>query len=253
MEPRDPRRIRVGLIGDRDASVRAHEAAPRALELAAGPSLSVETRWLPTPSLERDLPGKLAGIDALWCVPGSPYASMEGALSAIRFARENGRVFLGTCGGFQHALLEYARNVMGLPGAAHAETSPGAEAPFISPLSCSLVGKTGTIHFRRESKAAVLYGALEAVEAYHCSFGLNPEYQGRLDGGGMSVTGVDADGTARVAELGGHPFFLATLFQPELSALGENAAPHPLIVGFVRAAAARRAREDTAPGSREVG
>lgn len=233
--------------------MRAHAAIPRALELAAGSSAGVEPRWLPTPSLEKDLPGKLAGLDALWCVPGSPYASTEGALAAIRFAREKGRVFLGTCGGFQHALLEYARDAMGLPGAEHAETSPGAAAPFISPLSCSLVGKTGTIHFRRESRAALLYGAAEAVEAYHCSFGLNPGYRARLEAGGMSVTGVGEDGTARVVELAGHPFFLATLFQPELSALRENALPHPLITGFVRAAAASRERKGTATVPRKVG
>ena len=64
---------------------------------------AVEGIWVATPEPERD-PALLAGYDAIWCVPGSPYASMAGALAAIRFAREQGVPFLGTCGGFQHAL-----------------------------------------------------------------------------------------------------------------------------------------------------
>jgi CTP synthase (UTP-ammonia lyase) len=235
------KQVRIGLIGDRNPEVRAHAAIPRALALSAGASFAVECRWQPTPSLARDAPERLAGLDGLWCVPGSPYASMDGALAGIRFARETGRPFLGTCGGFQHAVIEYARNVLGIAGADHAETSPDATVPFIAPLSCSLVGKTGTIHLRRGSKAAVFYGATEAVEEYHCSFGLNPQYRGRLDDGRMTVTGVDDEGGARVVELFGHPFYLATLFQPELSALREEAPPHPLIVAFVRSAAAFKA------------
>ena len=217
--------------------MRAHTAIPRALELSAG-AAGAEARWFPTASLERDASGTLAGMDALWCVPGSPYASMQGALEASRFARESGRPFLGTCGGFQHALIEYARNVLGIAEADHAETAPRARVLFIAPLSCSLAGKSGTVHFRRGSKAAVFYGGVEAQEKYHCNFGLNPEHQSRLEEGAMAVTGVDDDGAARVVELRGHPFFLATLFQPELSALGEPAAPHPLITAFVRAGAA---------------
>jgi CTP synthase (UTP-ammonia lyase) len=235
------RKIGIGLIGDRSESVRAHAAIPRALEIASAPSLTAEARWFPTTTLEQDAAGSLSGMDGLWCVPGSPYASMQGALNAVRFARESRLPFLGTCGGFQHALLEYARDVLGIADAEHAESSPGAKVPFISPLACSLAGKSGTIHFRRGSKAALLYGAGEAVEEYHCSFGLNPEFNDRLDDGRMAVTGVDDDGAARVVELSGHPFFLATLFQPELSALRSGAVPHPVVVGFVRAAAAFQA------------
>ncbi len=236
------RRIRIGLIGDRNPAVRAHAAIPRALEAAAGPGIVPEIRWLPTSSLARDAAAEAAGLDGLWCVPGSPYASLEGALAAIRFARESSRPFLGTCGGFQHALLEYARNVLGISGADHAESNPSAAIPLISPLACSLAGKKGRVHFRRGSRVAVFYGSSEAVEEYQCSFGLNPKYAARFDDGRLSVTGVDDDGNARVVEMNEHPFFLATLFQPELSALRKGAPPHPLIAAFlsaVRACAAR--------------
>src|ERR1700733_4216670 len=126
--------FRVALVGDYNQSVIAHQAIPEALRLAARPEQSIEPVWIHTACI-RDATADLAGFDGIWCVPASPYASMEGALDAIRFARESGRPFLGTCGGFQHAVLEYARNVCNLRAADHAETSPDAAVLLISPLT----------------------------------------------------------------------------------------------------------------------
>src|SRR5262245_39920952 len=118
-----PPRMRIGLIGDHDPAVTAHRAIPRALELAAERlGVTVETEWIPTEEIENE--ERVSAFDGLWCVPASPYRSTEGALRAIRFAREQGRPFLGTCGGFQHALLEYARDVLGWSDAEHGELSP---------------------------------------------------------------------------------------------------------------------------------
>lgn len=114
--------MRIGLIGDFNPDVIAHIAIPQALTLAARKvECSVETEWLPTPLLEKNTAERLANFDGLWIVPASPYESMEGALLAIRFARERGVPFLGTCGGFQHALIEYARNVLNLAEADSAD------------------------------------------------------------------------------------------------------------------------------------
>src|SRR5881397_3066331 len=127
--------IRIGLIGDYDTRVKAHLAIPRALELASGGlERRVEPVWLATGELEGATERHLSLFDGLWCVPGSPYESMEGALRAIRFARERGVPFLGTCGGFQHALIEYARDVLGILDADHAESNPGAATQLITPL-----------------------------------------------------------------------------------------------------------------------
>ena len=93
----------------------------------------------------------LAAFDGVWCVPASPYANTEGALNAIRVAREHRIPFLGTCGGFQHAVIEYARNVLGWTAADHAEVNPQAALALIAPLSCSLVEKTGEIRLAAES------------------------------------------------------------------------------------------------------
>jgi len=103
--------VRIGLIGDFNTDVLAHIAIPRALTLAARKvECSVETEWLPTPLLEKDPEERLIAFDGLWIVPASPYASMEGALLAIRFARERGVPFLGTCGPTTYATRWYTQD-----------------------------------------------------------------------------------------------------------------------------------------------
>jgi len=224
---------RIALVGDRSPAVRAHLAIPGALEHASQAlGMRVLHEWVHTAELARPADA-LRGFDAVWCVPGSPYASMEGALRGIRHARETGMPFLGTCGGFQHALIEFARGVLGLRDAEHAETSPEAERLLISPLSCSLVGKTGTIRFAKDSRLARAYGRLETVERFHCSYGFNAEYLGLLSRSALRPTGWDEEGSLRSVELDGHPFFVATLFQPELSSKAE--APAPVVRAFVEA------------------
>lgn len=90
--------LKVGVIGDYNATSRFHRATNAALQHAAGAlAVTVDVDWLPTPSLAREHgAATLQQYDALWCAPGSPYQSMEGALQAIRFARQQGRPFIGT-------------------------------------------------------------------------------------------------------------------------------------------------------------
>jgi CTP synthase (UTP-ammonia lyase) len=184
--------IRIGLIGDYDAAVPAHQAIPRALDLAGeAAAASVRYEWVPTQEIGDD--SRVSEFDGLWCVPASPYRSMEGALRAIRFAREQGRPFLGTCGGFQHAIIEYARNVLGWADAEHAETAPDATRPVITPLACALVETTGTIRFHRNSLLATAYGCLEATEGYHCSYGLNPAFLSAIVSGPLRVSAERCD------------------------------------------------------------
>lgn len=226
--------MRIGLIGDFNPAVKAHIAIPRAVALAADAlECAAETSWLATLLLEHNTAELLPAYDALWCVPASPYASMEGALSAIRFARERGIPFLGTCGGSQHVIIEYARNVLGLAEADHAETNPSTPLPLIASLVCSLIEVQDTIYLKPGSRIAAIYGRTEIVEGYHCSYGLNPHYHALFEQGGIYITGVDVNGEARVFELSGHPFFVGTLFQPERSAFA--GAAHPLIVAYLQA------------------
>jgi CTP synthase (UTP-ammonia lyase) len=229
--------ISIGLIGDYNPAVLAHQAIPLALDLAGeAEAAAVRHEWIPTQEIGDE--ARVSGFDALWCVPGSPYRSMEGALRAIRFAREQGRPFLGSCGGFQHAIIEYARNVLGWSDAEHAETAPNAAQPVITPLACALVEKTDTICFHKDSLLAAAYGCLEATEGYHCNYGLNPAFLSALVYGSLRVSAEDRTGEVRAVELEGHPFWVATLFQPERVAL--TGKTPPLAAAFVRATVAQR-------------
>ncbi|MBP2331038.1 CTP synthase (UTP-ammonia lyase) [Kibdelosporangium banguiense] len=218
---------RIALIGDRSPSVLAHTRIPAQLALLAErDNLVVDPYWIPT----EDVPS-LSEFDGIWLVPGSPYRSEAGAIEAVLTARTEQIPFLGTCGGFQHAVLEYARNVCGLQ-AGHAENQPDTADPVIVELACSLVGHEGAVIIEPGSLAERVLGADRTVERYHCSYGANPQHLNTLQDNGLRFTGRDETGDARIAELPGHPFFLLTLFQPELAE-----RPHPIVRAFARAAA----------------
>ncbi|MER6047119.1 hypothetical protein ABT168_06555 [Streptomyces sp. NPDC001793] len=224
---------RLALVGDRSEAVRSHHRIPSLLDaLRVRDGLDLDAYWIPSDDADEDL----TGFDAIWVLPGSPYRSEAGVLAAIRTARESGIPFLGTCGGFQHALLEFARNVCGLTRAGHAENDPHLaeeDAVFI-PLACSLVGHEGTVDVIPGSRSAALLGTERTRARYHCSYAPNPRHLDVLRAHGLAFTGTDAAGEVRIAELPGHPFFLATLFQPELD--GDGTRAHPLITGLATAA-----------------
>ena len=223
--------IRVGLIGDFNPQQRAHDAIPKVLAAASD---SVECAWIATDSVTNG--GSLSEFDGFWCVPGMPYKSAEGVLRAIRHARTSGTPFLGTSAGFQYALIEYARNVAGLADACHQKTDPKCGTPLVSPLGCALAGVKARVRFTSGSRLRKAYGSAESVEEYHCSFGLNPRYRRLLESQDMYVAAVDDQDDVRAVELDGHPFFVATLFQPELRGLGGN----PLVSAFVTVCERRR-------------
>ena len=233
-------RLNLGIIGDYDQTYTLHLATNSALTHSGQKlGLTVQLRWLATAQLDDDLDA-LEDVDALLCSPGSPYASISGALSALRFGRERGIPTLGTCGGCQHMILEYARNVLQLSDAQHAEYEPDADEPIVSELTCSLVGRTGTVTLDEASRVGAIYGVKQVQEQYFCSFGVNPRYEASLEQGGLRIVGRDADdAVARVFELPSHPFYVATLFVPQ--ARSSETDPHPLLVQLLRAAAESRA------------
>lgn len=225
------KQVRIGLVGDRDDNITAHRAIGHALELVSRASgTAIEGVWLETTRIGET---RLDDFDGLWCVPGSPYRDTEGALLAITHARRNGLPFLGTCGGFQHALLEHARNVLGWSDAEHAEETPDATRAVISPLACALRETIERVQLLAGSRLAAAYGVEETFEGYLCSYGLNPAFRDELTNGPLRVAALDATGAVRAVELDGHPFFVATLFQPERAALIGRLPP--LVAAFVNA------------------
>lgn len=231
--PQTDRPLRIALVGDRSDSVTAHRAIPIALDLEArARTIAIAHDWHATDRLTD--PARLAAYDAIWTVPASPYASFDNALAAIRHARETGTPFLGTCGGYQHALVEYARNVLGHPQAGISEIDPDCPMPLVSSLTCALIDETDPVLPEPGGLIDRLAGPAPLTETYRCSFGINPEHQAIFDGTPLRVAARDPDGAIRAMALDGHPFFLGTAFQPERAALTGHR--HPIVTGFIGAA-----------------
>jgi CTP synthase (UTP-ammonia lyase) len=223
---------RIALVGDRSANVRAHARIPTVIDaLLQRDGIALDAYWIATPDVAAC---DLDRFDAIWLVPGSPYDSADGAIAAVRTARERRIPFLGTCGGFQYALLEFARNVCALSAVENAEVAPGADEHLIVRLECSLKGHEEAVMIVPGSRAAEISGPGRRTERYHCDYGLNPAYLERLSQAGLRFSGFDDTGQVRIAELPGHPFFVGTLFQPELH--GDGTQPHPIIVAMAAAA-----------------
>jgi CTP synthase (UTP-ammonia lyase) len=133
-------------------------------------------------------------------------------------------------------IVEIARNVLRVEHADHAESNPDAQELVITPLECSLVGQSHPVDFVPGSRVAALYGMSAALEPYFCNYGLNPEYEPRLESAGLRVTARDVEGRARAVELDGHPFFLGTLYV--FQARDHTRGPHPITRALLSAAIA---------------
>jgi CTP synthase (UTP-ammonia lyase) len=128
--------------------------------------------------------------------------------------------------------------VLGIKDAEHEESAPSARTLLVSKLSGSLVGKTQTIKILPGSLLHRAYGREEVTEQFACNYGLNPQFRDEIAKGQLKVTGVDLDGEVRAVEVFDHPFYVATLFLPQIFSKYES--PHPLIVAYLRAALAFR-------------
>ena len=220
--------MKLAIIGD----FRKENATHRATNAAIGHSMDqlnsgMAADWIATSGIIHRFDEIAADYQGFLISPGSPYDSMEGVLKIIRYGRENNIPVLGTCGGFQHMVIEFARNVLEIGDAEHAETNPSASNLIINPLQCSLVGQSLDILITAKSSIAyALYRRETVTESYYCTFGLNPEYQSAVHDRGFQVVASDANGEARILELEEHPFFVGTLFVPQTRSTVE--APHPL-------------------------
>lgn len=223
----------MALVGDFNESVLAHRLIPRALELAASNNeFMVDAVWVSTTELS-DL-NRISSFHGIWCAPGSPYHNRMAVLDVIRYARETGKPYLGTCGGCQHAILEFAQNVLDLKNTGLEEEDPSVEIPLISSLSCRLTDENRKISLQKGSRIHNLVGRDEILEEYRCGFGINPRYLNLFENSELRFVGFD-DNVPQAFELRSHSFFVGTAFQPERSARRDVA--HPLIEAFLRAMA----------------
>jgi len=224
--------VKIALIGDYDAGVTAHQAIPLALDIAARElAVEVEPVWIHSSEIEL---AALRRFDAIWCVPLSPYADGEAVIAAIEQARRDDRPFLGTCAGYQHAVLEFARHALGIESAESSEDNPDAATPIIDALSCGLIDVGAAIDIDPGSRLGEIYGCTRAEETYHCNFGVNAEYLTAFEGSALIFSCRDEEGQPRAFELDGHRFFIGTAYQPERWALKEKL--HPLVAALVKTA-----------------
>ena len=105
---------------------------------------------------------------------------------------------------------------------------------MVTALACSLVGTEQAVTVLPDTTAAALYGRSgRMIEDYYCSYGVNPDYRAALEKGGLRISGLGDEGEVRIVELPGHPFFLATLFLPQMRSTAGR--PHPLLAGYATA------------------
>jgi CTP synthase (UTP-ammonia lyase) len=226
---------RIALLGDRDLRFVTHRALDAALGLLPD---GASAEWVGTDTPEAR---SVDAFDGVWVLPGTPYRDDHAVLAAIDRAIENRMPLLGTCGGFQYALLALARRA-GVEDPAHAEVDPDALSPVVAPLSCSLVGEEREVTCVPGTRLAAICGTAPFTGFHWCNYGLADAYVDRLAAAGVVVSARAPDAGVEGIELADHPFFVATLFQPQMGALERQPSLHPLIAAFVDEAARRNGR-----------
>ena len=195
---------------------------------------------------------KLSGMDAVLVAPGFGERGLEGKIAAIRYVREHDIPFFGICLGMQMCVVEFARNVLGLQGAASTELDPATPYPVIDLMedqkSTTIKGGTmrlGAYSCRldKDSLAFRIYGSEIVSERHRHRYEFNGDYLERMEAAGMKASGRNPEtGLVEIVEIPSHPFFIGVQFHPELKSTPE--VPQPIFVAFVKAAIANRAKRE---------
>jgi CTP synthase len=243
--------VTIGLVGKYVDLPDAYLSVVEALRHAGRTSdVKVDIRWIPADDVDGMLvESYLEGLDGILVPGGFGIRGIEGKVRSIQYAREQGIPFLGLCLGLQCAVIEYARNVLGLPGAHSSEFDPTSTDPVIDLMDAQkdVADKGGTMRLGiYPAKLAVgtlardLYGEEVVYERHRHRWEVNNRYRQQLLDAGLMLSGMSPDGRlVEFIELADHPYFIATQAHPELRSRPD--APHPLFEGLV--AAARRHKE----------
>ncbi|WP_290810515.1 glutamine hydrolyzing CTP synthase [Halovivax sp.] len=233
--------VEIALVGKydlEDAYMSIHESLKHAgFELG----VDVETRWVDADEMADRHVERLREADGIVVPGGFGMRGTEGKIRAIEYARENDVPFLGLCLGFQMAVVEYARNVLGYEGAHSAEMEEDTPHPVIDilPEQYEVENMGGTMRLGEhttviepETLAYELYGDTSCTERHRHRYEVNPEYFEDFADEPFVFSGT-AGNRMEILELEGHPFFLGTQFHPEYSSRPDD--PSPPFVGFVEA------------------
>lgn len=189
---------------------------------------------------------KLRGLDGVLVAPGFGNRGIEGKIDAIKYVRENNIPFFGICLGMQCAVIEFARNVLGIKDAHSSEMDENTPNPVISMMEeqKKIKNKGGTMRLgsytcdlKKGSKASAIYGKNRITERHRHRYEFNNKYLEQFEKAGMIASGINPDNNlVEIVELKNHPFFIGGQFHPELKSTVDN--PHPLFVNFVAASLA---------------
>ncbi len=239
-------RITIGLIGK---YVELQDAYKSILEsfIHAGAVNEVKVQVVNVHSEHitvNNVAEKLGSLDGLLVAPGFGHRGIEGKIAAVKYAREHDLPFFGICLGMQMAVIEFARNVLGLPDAHSTEMDSNTSEPVIDMMEeqkkIKMMGGTMrlgsyTCDIKEGSLAETIYNANRITERHRHRYEFNNEYLEDFEGNGMIASGINVDtGLVEIMEIPGHAFFIGVQYHPELKSTVEK--PAPLFVHFVAAA-----------------
>jgi CTP synthase len=238
--------VRIGLVGKYVELKDSYKSISEAfIHAGALKECKVKLEWIHSESLtDENIAEKFKGLKGILVAPGFGNRGIEGKILAIKFARENRIPFFGICLGMQCAVIEFARNVIGLSDAHSREMNPATTNPVIDLLETqkSVVNMGGTMRLgayacrlEEGTMARKLYGKAEIMERHRHRYEFNNEYKSKFTDSGMVLSGMNpVAGLVEIVELSDHPWFVGVQFHPEYKSTVTK--PHPLFLGFVEAA-----------------
>lgn len=238
--------VNIGLVGKYIELKDAYKSIAEAfIHAGVTNDCKVNLSWIHSESLtEENVKQKLSGLTGILVAPGFGHRGIEGKISAIRYARENGIPFFGICLGMQCAVIEFARNVLGMKDAHSTEMDAKTAYPVIDLLEAQkkVTNKGGTMRLgaypcqlSEGSRAFTTYGKHTIYERHRHRYEFNNEYLSDFEKAGMIATGINPEGgLVEIVEIKSHPWFVGVQFHPEYKSTVDN--PHPLFVNFVKAA-----------------
>ena len=240
------RTVKIALVGKYVELPDAYRSIREALVLAAAHyDHRLELTYIQAEKItELNARQMLEGLDAILVAPGFGQRGVDGKMQAVKYARLNNVPFFGIGLGMQCAVIDFAKNVMGLLDADSTELNQAASCKVfdICADEKSAFGFDGTMRLgayntrlKEGSKVAAIYGTDVVSERHRHRFEFNNDYADRFEEKGMVISGANADfGFADIVEIPEHPWFVGTIFHPEFNSVVGR--PHPLFLSFVEAA-----------------
>ncbi|MDP5120049.1 MAG: CTP synthase, partial [Spirosomaceae bacterium] len=238
--------VTIGLIGKYVELQDAYKSISESfIHGSTANECKVNVEWIHSESLTpENVAEKLKNLHGLLVAPGFGERGIEGKVAAVQYARENNLPFFGICLGMQMAVIEYARNVVGLEGAHSTEMNPNTKYPVIDLMNAQkeVTDKGGTMRvgayacdLQDKSLAKKIYKKSTISERHRHRWELNNKYLEQLTSKGLIASGINPEtNLVEIIELKDHPFFIGVQFHPELKSTVMN--PHPIFVSFIKAA-----------------